>query len=275
MQEYVSDFIFEKTNYHLAESNLLSFGLEITNEPNYWTYDNIILAANYLCSTFEKIKTDDVKNLIIQTRDISKFPTNISEEEINFLIEEQKKYYRNSLFNFLKKVELNQLISILTKLVNEATDNGQYTCKWALLEDLIFDYEISFKTIFQKRDSDIKNYIQYIIDNILPLKLPDNSLNDSFYELEKKIDVWNEAVQPIKILKKSRGIDDDYFYSIFECVRNLGIKASNDYDYFIFSYRLTKLLSVKFSEIRKIYEIIKNDEFNLENLINLKTEQKN
>lgn len=259
MEEYVSNFIFEKTEHNLAEANFLTFGLENEKHPEKWSTDNIRLAINSLCYVSEKINIKQIKELIEKSRQVSNFPSNISDEELEYYINEQKKLYRNTLYDFLKKLDSAFLANILVLMLEEATNFNKNLCKWSLLEGIIYDYEFDIKPVLEKQDLIIQNNINSIKNEILPLK---NSklLDESIEILEKKLSTWNNAVKPFKLLKMNRGIDDEYCESVFFFIRDLSITSANEYDNYEFSMKLIKLCKQHFSELRKVSELLDKDQ---------------
>ena len=92
-KKYVSDLIINKTKNYLAEANFLTFGLEHVKDTSDWSKDDIRLAASFLCSFCEKINVSDSIKKVVSSREKSKFPTNILEEDALQYIDEQKQYY--------------------------------------------------------------------------------------------------------------------------------------------------------------------------------------
>ena len=276
MQDYVSNFFFIKTKFYLAESNLLAFGLDLEKEKNVneWSEDNLRFVASFLCSFSEKINIEQIKKYIIESRAKAKFPSNISDEEINFYINEQKKYYKESLYSFLKKVEQSKLISVLSKLIEESTELGKQNCKWSLLEEVIYDYELDKKDFFEKQKTEIDKKLELLSNINLDNNLSNDLLLQNYKELKDSLQSLNNIIYPIKLLKKSRGIDDEFLLKILYSIRNLSLHFANDLENYEYALRLNKLCEEFFSELRKTSSLINNDKIDLLGIINRLSEMK-
>ena len=273
-QKYISDFIFEKTKFYLAEANLLAFGLENEKDPNFWSTDNIRLAISYLCSNSEKINYDETKKLLESSREIAKIPSNISDDQLINYIEEQKNYYKQASNTFLKKLETKTLADTLTSLAQESTDYGEKNCKWFLLEQIIHDYEIDRPKIVEERYLHINGMID-------TLSISDTLKNESDPFLIEWFDCFSESLniliyllKPIIILKQSKGQNYDLIDTIFNSIRNLSIKSCNEYTNYTFSYRLILLCKNLFSDIREIADLIEEDRKIVDSFINEREQKK-
>ena len=264
-QKYVSDLIIYKTKNYLAEANLLTFGLESAKNISEWSKDDIRLAASFLCTFCENISIEDSVNKIVLSREKSKFPTNVLEEDAALYIDEQKEYYEKTLYDFFQKIDSDSVIEILTKMVKESTRSGSCRCKWYLLENIIAKYEIDLSDFIDEEKTLILKDIEIIKDYIVSKK--ENNLDEMYYKLEKDLDYWKSVVYPIMVIKTSRGLNDDNSENLFYTIRRLMLTAANDYGNYHFSLRLTKLCKNIFAELRSIQERMEEDDQALSELV--------
>ena len=253
-----------KTKNYLAEANLLTFGLESAKNISEWSKDDIRLAASFLCTFCEKISIEDSVKIIVLSREKSKFPTNILEEDAALYIDEQKEYYEKTLYDLFKKIDSESVVEILTKMVMESTRSGSCRCKWYLLENIIAKYEIDLSDFIEEKRTLILKDIDILTDYIVSQK--ENNLNEMFYKLEKDLERWKSVVYPIMVIKSSRGLNDENCENLFYAIRKLMLISANDYNNYHFSLRLTKLCKNIFAELRSIQERMEEDDRTLSSL---------
>ena len=261
--KYISNFIFIKTNNYLAEANLLAFGLENEKDAKSWSNEDIRLLISYLCKNSEKINIEDIKRNIELSRSKANFPLNITNEQLSFFIEEQKKYYKQVLFKFIIQIDSKRINKILTDILNDAEINGESNCYWSLYEQVINDYESYYYDFFQKQ----KNIITQIIDKM------SNSyeLSSKNYTVDEKLDenliLLNNVAEPIKTLKKTRGQNFEYYDNIYYLIRELYLKASNEFSNYNFSNELIRLCKIYFYDLKNLCVLIEEDRKDLDALI--------
>ncbi len=263
-QKYVSNFIFIKTNNYLSEANLLAFGLENEKTANAWNNDEIRLLISYICKNSEKINYLDTKKLIESSRAKGNFPLDISDDQLLYYIDEQKKYYRQVLFNFIIQLDSDRINEILTDIIKDPANNGESNCKWLLFQQIIDDYETQNSEFYQEQ----KNKINRIVDRMInSYELLDSSSSEVDNELIEILSLLVKVTEPIKALKINNGQNYEYFESIFNSIRDLYLKAINEYSNYTFSYKLIKLCQLYFNDISNLSELIENDRRALDELI--------
>ena len=263
-RKYVSDLIINKTRNYLAEANLLAFGLEYVKDTSDWSIDDIRLAASLLCTFCEKINLSDSIKKIVVSREKSKFPTNILEEDASQYIDEQKQYYEKTLYDFFQKIDSDIVVEILTKMVDESTGNGSIPCKWYLFENIIAKYDNDLSDFKTNEKSLIEQDVE-ILNNIIISK-KDNDFDEIFYKLENDLKNWKRVIFPILIIKMSRGLNFEYFEKVYFSIRVLIINAANKYGKYHFALRLTQLCRIIFAELRSVQEFLQEDNHTLTQL---------
>ena len=256
-RKYVSDLFFLKTKNYLAEANLLAFGLELAKDVSEWSKDDIRLAASFLCTFCEKINVSESIKKIAASREKSKFPSNILEEDALQYIDEQKHYYENTLYDFFQKIDSDIIVDILTKMANESTDNGRIPSKWYLFENIIGKYEADLKDFLEEERALILNKLDIITDIIVSKK--GNNLEEALHKLETDLIYWKDKIYPIMLIKMSRGLNDENSENIYYPIRKLIIISSNN-DNHHFALRLTKICKNIFAELRSVRETIEKDD---------------
>ncbi|MBQ2593712.1 MAG: hypothetical protein II567_10590 [Candidatus Riflebacteria bacterium] len=256
-RRYISDLIICKTKNYLAEANLLAFGLAEVKNVSEWSKDEIRMAASFLCTFCEKINVEDSINKILLSREKSKFPTNILEEDAVYYIDEQKHYYEKTLYDFFQKIDSEAIVDVLTKMAKESTNSGRNTCKWYLLENLISKYEMDLSDFISEEKSIIIEDLDSIEQIVSSNK--DDKFNDLFYKLEKDLNDWKTNLYPIMVIKMGRGLNDENSENIFYAIRKLMLVLVNNYSKYTFSVRLNKLCGNIFTELRSVQDLINSD----------------
>ena len=265
MIQYINELSFKKTDYFLAEANMLCFGLEQVNNAISWREADIKFVIIHLCSISESIDLEDTIESIEIARKIAKIPSKISKDEIISLLDQQRLYYKKTLYNFLNQIESNLLVRLLTQQIEKVTTEGKEYCKWSLLKDIITDYENDVTPFFEKQERFIKADLDTIINKVLPSSRADYYLDDWYNKLEKDLLLWDRIAQPIQVLKKSLGVDDERSERLFYEIRELSLVSHNKYKKTNFSIKITSLCEKVFAELRNALETAENDNKILKN----------
>ena len=85
--------------------------------------------------------------------------------------------YKQILHAFLDRLDSRFIVDVLTALIEDATCNGEEECEWALLDDIISDYEIDVIPFFEKQEE--------IIDQDIDILTEFMQSKASFDELQK------------------------------------------------------------------------------------------
>ena len=263
-RKYISDLIINKTKNYLAEANLLAFGLEQVKDTSDWSKDDLRLAASFLCSFCEKINVDDCITKIVASREKSKFPTNILEEDASQYIDEQKSYYEKTLYEFFQKIDSDIAVEILTKMVDESTDNGNNPSKWYLFENLLSKYEKDLSGFIAEENALIEKDIE-ILNGLVTSE--NNDYNDLLNQLHNDLKNWKRVIYPIMVIKSSRGLNDENCEYLFYALRKLMLISTNNHNNYHFSLRLTKISKSIFAELRSVRERLEEDDHILNNLV--------
>jgi hypothetical protein len=199
---------------------------------------------------------DSIKKILL-SREKSKFPTNILEEDAVYYIDEQKHYYEKTLYDFFQKIDSEAIVDVLAKLAKESTNSGLNTCKWYLLENLISKYEMDLCDFISEEMSIIIEDLDSIQQIISSNK--DDNFNELFYKLEKDLNDWKTNLYPIMVIKMGRGLNDENSENIFYAIRKLMLILVNNFDKYTFAIRLNKLCGNIFTELRSVQDLIDSD----------------
>ncbi len=211
-----------------------------------------------IAKAFDRIEIKELCMIINEERRESGFPeiTNLStiEDELH-----NRRHHYGQVINLgLKDLPIWELATAVTIGIKTATNNGKKHGP-ILIEDLVSWYE---------------NHIQEPLENV-KLKIilhtediramadtnrSDSSLEFMINELIRTVkEDWNVLVQPIQLIKKSRGERHAASFEIAWRVRELAIDLFNKYGKLDFSRQILNMLKEVFGEIIEVDERITED----------------
>ena len=249
IDEYIDNF---------SKANLLCFALEKVNlkdiKKKEEPLETLCMCVNYMID-------DEIKFNIANARDKAGISNNFPDDELEEQLDKQKDYYKKTIYDYLNKIDSDQLVTILTELIKIHTCNGESDCDFELLEYVINKYEEDVGEFFEKQeiliDMDIEN-----IETLLKHPTQTNILNNQYNKLEKKLCLWSKFAKPILIYKRSCGLDDEQSIKLFKKLRNISIIAYNN-GYTDFDNKIINICIDIFKNNRTIEEIINKDKVEL------------
>ncbi len=237
----------------LSQANLISASIEYHSNNT----DNSIWAdwICHLANVVDEIDIATVQRDINEDRGISDFPLVTNTEFIEHELEERKHFYCNVIKNALDSVPTQELIKIMIKLVDSATNNGNHHAP-LLIDQVVDIYEVEVKGFLDKEYANAKKIVETIkaLDDY-----DDDQLSKYIEKLESITRNWNRVAQPIKVNAKARGTDHDLSSNLAYLIRSLAMFLFNEHDKLTVSKRLTKLLQETFSDLPEIAELTSED----------------
>ncbi|MDR2790332.1 MAG: hypothetical protein LBB59_05100 [Campylobacteraceae bacterium] len=204
---------------------------------------------------FDTLSIEYILRDINEDRKISLFPLIDDTELIKCEIEEKQRICVKSIINRLNSIEINNLIKIVTRVVNITTKNGS-TSTPQIINNLIDDYQLHTKNFLLSEYDKIKQLIQAIHDNA--------SFGESavFTFVKRLIDMarkWDAVAQPIQLNAKSIGINDELSMEVANSIRSLGVYLFNEYNYLELSKMISDTLKELFAELPDVFEQVNED----------------
>lgn len=243
----------------LAYVNVMTAGLSrFTNMPST-DLRNWILAISH---AYERIDPEDVRNVLNEERNLSGFPQITDTSVISTEIQNQRRYYTQTLSAVLNNLSVNERARILISTLDTVIGNNNSRCP-ILIDDLIQSYEQSVVDDLKKKQNIIEAQIDKI-RSMVDAKNPDTVLQPIVEQLIQSVKDWDKIAQPIQLSKRSRGERHTDSFEIAMCVQKLAVYLFNEYNKFDFTLQLLNMLLDVFAEDPEIVEQIERDKKTLE-----------
>lgn len=261
LETSVSDILGLENMPTIAKANLLATGLSRlpdyeAGEVSQWIFK--------LAYTYEAIDAEEVCALINEDRIVSGFPEVTDLSAVETEIEERRRYFRTVIKSALDNLFSQDLIFVVTCLVETATCNGEELGP-ILIDDIVDSYEVEAQEFLEKEASNIKAIVEHI-QTAANLGSSNSTLTPIVNQLTQTVANWGTVAKPIQVSAKSRGLKHEESQMIAYIVRNLAIDLFNKHDKIEFAQQLTNMLQENFTEVVEVAERIAEDTKTLANI---------
>lgn len=244
----------------LATLNLISSRMETVDDSE--KLDEVIAAIIDFSGISELINIDDIQLQINSDRQKSGFPIINNTDQIETEFSEIKRHYRNVIKNALNKLNPNDLVYVMTEVLQDVTENGEEHAP-ELIYQLIDSYQLESKPFLDQEGKNIDKLISTIRERAESGEEAVIHLIDKLIEVTRN---WDRVAQPIQLSAKSRGLDHEESNNVAYSIRQLGIDLFNEFGLLDQSKRITELLQELFSELPELIERVDQDAEALEDL---------
>lgn len=243
----------------LARANVLTAGL--SRHSNIASTDLLewILAISH---AYERIDHEDVRSVLNEERNLSGFPQITDTSVISTGIQNQRRYYTQTLSSVLNNLSVTERARILTLTLETVIGNHNSRCP-ILIDDLIQAYEQTVGEDLEKKQKIIEAHDEKL-RAMANAKNPDTTLQPIVEQLIQAVKDWDKIAQPIQLSKRSRGERHTDSFEIAMCVQKLAVYLFNEYNKFDFTLQLLNMLLDVFAEDPEIVEQIERDKKTLE-----------
>lgn len=213
----------------LPLSNYLAYYIEEIEQTNTWHEREIGRVFKMFCSAVAAIKLEEIATLISYDREKSKFPKDVNHSKLYELLENQKKYYYQTLHDFCKKLKPELLSKLLTINIKDITQNGKINCEWELLENLIANYEIENRQTIEKiKRQAITIFSDLNLEFCIMTENSDNAdYEENLKQAQDSLKKLDSITKPIQYLEKSKGNTYEPLQRIYECLDDFGFPNDN------------------------------------------------
>lgn len=217
-----------------------------------------------LAETFESVAPEKLRTLINEERIVAGFPevTDISAVEAE--IQERRWHYRQVIKTALDNLSPKELVDVITKVVESATNIGEKYCP-VLMADLVDAFEVDAQEFLDREEKNIIALVEKLRTSV-----DTNSSNEVLQPIVNKliqvVKNWDLVAQPIQVCTKSRGLDHDASVRVGTMLRSFTIYLFNEHGKLEFSQQLTNMLQEVFAEVGEIAERTAEDAETLEDI---------
>ena len=221
-----------------------------------------ILAISH---AYERIDAEEVQRTLNEERNLSGFPQITDLSVISAEIQNQRRYYSQTLSSAINNLFVNERARILTLTLETVIGNGNNRCP-ILIDDLIQSYELEVGDDLEKKQKIIEaqdKKLRAMVD----AKNPDTTLQPIVNQLIQTVKEWDTIAQPIQLSKRSRGERHIASFEIAWRVQKLTVDLFNEYLKYDFALQFLNMLLEVFAEVPEIVERITRDKKDLETQI--------
>ena len=223
-----------------------------------------------IINNFDNLNTDEIIRDINEDRIVSGFPEINDYELVENHLLEKKRSCVKLILKRLNNLETLHLIDIMTRIVDDATVNGEIQAS-SMLEDLVDDYKLHTQNFLEQEFEKIRKLIEIIQNRAEEGKDTISPLINKLLEITRN---WDNVAQPIQLSMKSRGLDEPLSSKVANTIRSLSIELTNDYGYVELSQKISEVIKELFAELPEIVEKVEEDIDTLDDLFSQIQESK-
>lgn len=246
----------------LSKANLLASSIELSNDLNKEKIIDVTIALSHLT---EDIQADEVQILINQERKHSRFPPVESLSSIELEIENRNSFYKKVIINLIDNILSKEIVEVVTTVVELDTNNGNKHCS-TLVKEVISYYEIKVQDFLTKEEDNIDKVLS-IISTDLDNSVSEKILSTHIDEMIRIVRNWDFVAQPIQLLCMSQGLSHDKSNNLAYKIRDLSISLFNKYNNVELTKKLNNELKNVFAEDYEIKEKIEKDLYDIDEIL--------
>jgi hypothetical protein len=223
-----------------------------------------------LAYTATSIEANEVIEDINQDRTKAGFPQVQSKTDIENILSELIREYRDAVKTALNKLPPNDLVETVTYAVSVASNHGETSCP-LLIDELVDGYETEAKSTLQKGVESILHLIESIQEDA---GRDPSAIQPSINKLMSSVRSWDRLAQPIQVSHKSRGLDHDLSHQLAWSIRNLAIDLFKNHGMLEIADNLTDLSKEIFAELPEVARTLEKDSEALEEIYQKRLKEK-
>jgi len=245
----------------IAYVNLLASGIIRLQEINV---DNIVGWVLDMASEFEDIDTEELMDIINEEREVSNFPQISDSSLIGEEIDERCRFFCKTINECLGKLTKEERLRAITNIVESATNTGEKQAPVLISKFIDLYYESEAQKELDKGAENINNIIKEIRETAESKRT--YSIATLIDKLIKATKDWDIIAQPIQVIAKSSGHEDETSLEMSRVIRNFAIYLSNEHSMYDYSLQITQMLREVFAENDEVVERVAEDADTLKNL---------
>ncbi len=238
----------------LASANVRTAGfLRLSNIESANLMEWILAIAH----DYEKINAEEVRKTLNEDRVFSGFPQITDLSVINAEIQNQRRYYSQTLSSVINNLSVTERARILTLTLETVIGNNNNRCP-ILIDDLIQAYEDDVGEDLEKKQRIIEA-LDEKIRAMVDVNRPDSELQLIVNQLIDAVKEWDAIAQPIQLSKKSRGERHTASFEIAWRIREVAFYQFNKNKKTKLPLQILNTLNEVFAEVSEVRERIDED----------------
>ena len=238
----------------LASANFRTAGfLRLSNIESANLMEWILAIAH----DYEKINAEEVRKTLNEERNISGFPQISDLSVITSEIQNQRRYYSQTLSSVINNLSVTERARILTLTLETIIGDSNNRCP-ILIDDLIQSYEDDVGEDLERK----QRIIEALDENIramVDVNRPDSELELIVIQLIDSVKEWDAIAQPIQLSKRSRGERHIASFEIAWRVREVAFYQLNKSKKTKLPLKILSTLNEVFAEVSEVRERIDED----------------
>ena len=243
----------------IVKANLVSAGLALLGEENSANdWAELILS---LINATDEIDALSILSMLNEDRVLADFPPIQSVEAVETDLVSRFRIFRDCIRACLDRMGTSQMLKVVFKIVDIATDSGEHRGPM-LLNELIDAYGLDALSFLEK---EAENVVK-IVEAAKAASSQPSTLKPLLDSLDKVVANWTQVAKPIQMSMKSRGLVHDLSHRVGYNVRGLVIELVEEADDIDSAQRVVQMLGKYFSQFPEFAARVTEDLGQLENM---------
>jgi hypothetical protein len=247
----------------MASCNLLAWAiiaLLIDREPE----ETLRQCMQALIAQFEDINLKYLLQLINEDRSAAGFTLIQSEDAVQEALATHRSFLGKALREGLDKFREPDVV--LTEIASYITVNGSRQAP-LLLEELTALYQIEVQQHLNRLSGQILKFTASIKKLLAAAKGQAEGLSDCLEQLASSVREWDRIAQPIHLISKTRGIEDEGSVELASGIRDFTVCLANEFGLHKEAQALSKVMAEVFAELPQLSSRVDDDLSTLQDIV--------
>lgn len=245
----------------LSRCNIISTLIEknLKNIPQEHVKKWIIVLAE----AYERIEIDSIIDFLNEDRSIAKIAKIQNIDDVENELDNRKQFLVSVSMQLLRSVKNPDkvLADILDTMLIKNDDIP------LLLEYMVDDYRLEVQKYLDKYGEKLNKYIENIKKQADIVKGSSSQLSIMIDQFVEVLTQWDQLAQPIQLISKNRGIDEDMSCFMADRIRDTALYLANTYGLHEEAKIISERMSIVFQELPQFSETVNDDLSSLEEII--------
>lgn len=251
-QDLNSYFKLAVSESGLVRANLVAAGLEFLSEEN--SVNDWVEQILALVKATDEIDAAYLMVVLNEDRALAECPLIPSTEAVESELSSRVRIFRDIARASLDRLATAQMLKVVFKVVDVATDSGESRAP-ALLDELIDAYGLEARAFLEAEADNVSKLVESAKGASQQLA----TLKPLLDKLEKVVANWTQVAKPIQMSMKARGLVHDLSSQVGYAIRGLVLELVQEADDIASAKRLTNVLREHFAQFPELAELAESD----------------
>ncbi|MEI8327001.1 MAG: hypothetical protein WCH44_16880, partial [Betaproteobacteria bacterium] len=236
----------------LARANLVAAGLEMLSpDASASAWSDLILE---LVVASDHIEPASLMAILNEDRSVAECPAIQSEDAVANDLSARLRALRDVIRESLDRMGTTQMLRVVFKVVDAATDSGEHRSP-LLLDELMDAYGLDARAFLAKEADNVIKLVGAAKD----VNSDPAALKPLLDKLEKVVSNWTQVAKPIQMSMKARGLVHHLSGRVGYSIRGLVLNFVNEADAIEAAQRVTNILREHFSQFPELADRVEDD----------------